>query len=138
MIAVGAVAALLVVSSNLVDEGEIVEVKTVDSAGREHVTELWIVDLPAGPFLRASSPDAQWLARVRAEPEVVVTRRGQQVAYRAIPEADGEIRQHVNAAMREKYGVNDRFWSRVSDTERMVPIRLLPSASASASTRTSH
>jgi hypothetical protein len=138
MIAVGAVAALLVVSSNLVDEGEIVEIKTVDAHGREHVTEAWIVDLPAGPYLRASSPEARWLERLRGEPEVVVTRRGQQVAYRAIPESDHEIRELVNAAMREKYGVNDRFWAQLSDTERMVPIRLLPSASASASTRTSH
>ena len=124
MIAVGAVAALLVVGTWLVDEGEIVKVTTVDARGRDHVTELWIVDLPSGIWLRAGSPDVEWLARIRATPEIVVERQGEQRRYRAVPDPSPEAQREVDRAMSEKYGAADRFWARVSDHAHTVPIRL--------------
>ena len=65
MIAVGLVAAIPVITSRLVDEGEIVTLTTVDDRGREYMTEVWIVDLPTGSYLRAGSSDARWLERLR-------------------------------------------------------------------------
>ena len=72
MIAAAALAALLIGLSSLVDEGEIVSVTTRDTKGRTHVTQLWIADLDTGAYLRAGSPDAAWLARLRAEPDVTL------------------------------------------------------------------
>ena len=130
MIAVGVLAALLVGVPYLVDEGEIVKVATVDSNGRDHFTELWIVDLAEGPYLRAGSPEVAWLARIRAQPEITLHRGDLAVNFRAACEEDASIRGRVNLAMSEKYGFADRLWGRVSDRGQAVPVRLVPSGAA--------
>ncbi len=130
MIAIAILAALLVVASRLIDEGEIVKVTTIDSKGRDHVTELWIVDLDEGPFLRSSSPDAAWLARIRGHPEITLRRGDRDAVFRALPAEGASTRDQVNLAMSEKYGFADRLWAGISDYRRAVPIRLVPSGAA--------
>ena len=130
MIAVGILVALLVGATHLIDEGEIVKVATTDSEGRDHVTELWIVDLEGGPYLRAGSPDVAWLARIRAQPEVTLQRGDLSVNFQAICEEDASIRGQVSLAMSEKYGFADRLWARVSDRRQAVAVRLVPSSAA--------
>ncbi len=130
MIAVAVSTALLVAASYLIDEGEIVKVTTIDSKGRDQVTELWIVDLDEGPYLRSGSPGSAWLARVRVHPEITLHRGDRDARFRALPEDDASIRDRVNLAMSEKYGFADRLWAGVSDRVRSVPIRLVPSGAA--------
>ncbi len=130
MIGIAILAALLVVASRLIDEGEIVKVTTIDSKGRDQVTEVWIVDLEERSYLRSSSPDAAWLARVRVHPEITLHREDRDTRFRAVPEEGGSIRDQVNLAMSEKYGFADRLWAGVSDRARSVPIRLAPSGAA--------
>ena len=134
MIAAAVLAALLIGVSSLIDEGEIVRVTTLDSKGRTHVTQLWIVDLDTGAYLRARSPDAAWLSRIRAEPEVTLQRRDAEAKFRALGEDRAAIRAEVNLAMGEKYGFADRLWVRLSDPTRAVPLRLVPSAASAAVT----
>lgn len=131
MLSVTLIAGLLVAGTYLIDEGEIVEVKTIDVSGRDHITEVWIVDLPSGLYLRAGSPDAAWLERVRDDPEIVVTRGEQEGVYRAVVEDEQTIRAKVNAAMSAKYGFADRLWGRFAAHDTAVPIRLVPSGAAS-------
>jgi hypothetical protein len=126
MIGVGLLAAGLVLGTWLVDEGEIVKLTSVDAAGREQVTELWIVDMPSGAWLRAGDPASRWLARIRANPEVVLERDGELQHYRALPDSSPETREEINRAMAEKYGAADRFWGRISDHGKTVPVRLRP------------
>jgi hypothetical protein len=126
MIGVVSVAAVLVLGTWFVDEGEIVRLTSVDAAGRDHVTELWIVDLPSGLWLRAGAPDARWLERIRANPELIVERGDQESRYRAVPEPTPERQQEVNRAMAEKYGAADRVWARIFDHRLTVPVQLLP------------
>ena len=132
MIAVGSVAALLVLGTWLVDEGEIVELSTRDAKGREQVTELWVVDLPSGTWLRAGSPDVRWLARVRSTPEVVLERGEAKRHYRAVPDEAADLRDQINWAMREKYGAMDRLWGRLSDRRLTIPVRLVSSEAVAA------
>lgn len=131
MIVIGAIAGLLVIGSIVIDEGEIVELRTVDPAGRDHVTEVWIVDLPEGSYLRSGSRETSWLERIRSRPEIVLTREEQEVAYRAIPRGDETTRRQVNDAMRAKYGFADQIWERLGDHAAAVPIRLEPSGAVS-------
>ncbi len=124
MLAVAFLAALLVISSRLVDEGEIVMITTIDPHGRDQVTEVWIVELPLGTYLRAGSPDVGWLERLRAHPEITVERGGEVSSFRAVPDDGDAIREQVNQAMSEKYGFADRLWGRFSDRGHAIPIRL--------------
>jgi hypothetical protein len=127
MIAVGSLAVLLVGASHLLDAGEIVKLVSVDAIGREHVTQLWVVDFANGSYLRADSPDAGWLARLRGDPEVTLKRGDGEAQFRAVCEEGRLIRGQVNRAMSEKYGFADRLWGRFSDHARAVPVRLVPS-----------
>ena len=121
MITVAILAVLLVVASRLIDEGEIVKVTTLDSSGRDQVTEVWIVDLDGGSYLRAGSPDAAWLARVRAHPEITVHRGDRDAKYRAVCDEGASIRGRVNLAMSEKYGFADWLWALLSDRVARCP-----------------
>ena len=127
MIAVGLLAALLVGASHLVDEGEIVKLVTVDSKGRDQSTELWIVDLEEGSYLRAGSPDVAWLARIRARPQVTLHRGDVVFNFDAVCEEDESTRDRVDRGMSEKYAFADRLWGHISDRRRAVPVRLVPS-----------
>lgn len=132
MLVVGAVAASIVVGARLIDEGEVVQLTTVDARDADHITEVWIVDLPTGSYLRASSPDAAWLARLRERPLVTLLRDGRESRRRAVPDEDAETRKRVNEAMRAKYGLADDFWGRLSDFSNAVPVRLDPAGAAAA------
>jgi hypothetical protein len=117
----------------LVPEGEVATLSTVAADGAEFETQVWVVEgdgLPGGGegvvFLRAGSPDASWLARLRARPDVALERGETRLAYRALPEEDAALRERVNRAMAAKYGVSDRLINVVFDRGRSVPIRLVP------------
>ena len=79
-------------------------------------------------ILRASSRSSDWLARLRADPEVELRRGEESSGYVAHSQEDPETRERVNQAMAEKYGFSDRLLSMVVPPERAVPVRLEPAA----------
>jgi hypothetical protein len=124
MIGVGALAGLLVASTWMIDEGEIVKITTVDADGDEHETEVWIVDLPSGTYLRSGRSDTGWLERLRVHPEVVLKRDGTKRSCTARVLDSPQVSAEVSRAMAEKYGFADDIWGAVSDRSGAVPIRL--------------
>ena len=62
MLLVGAVAALIVVGSIWIDEGEIVTLMTKGADSTLHATQLWTVELDGTRYLRASNANAAWSA----------------------------------------------------------------------------
>lgn len=128
----GIVAALVVLLSAFgLDEGEVVTLTTVSPSGARFETSVWLVEDGGSLWLRSGRPDAQWLARLRARPEITIARDEERLAYRAIPLDDDAARSRVNAAMAEKYGVADRILARFVPLGRSVPIRLDPSTETS-------
>jgi hypothetical protein len=123
----------LVVGVLLVPEGEVATLATFSADGVEYETQVWVVEgdgLPGGTpgvvYLRAGSPEASWLARLRERPQVALERGEERRAYLALPEDDPALREGVNRAMAEKYGVSDRLIAYVFDRGEAVPIRLVP------------
>jgi hypothetical protein len=115
-----------------VDEGEVVNLTTVDASGARFETQLWIIEEDGQLWLRAGRPAAQWLARLRAHPEVEI-QRGEDIAeFRAVPVDGPTARAAVNRAMAAKYGRADRMIARVFDRDSAVPIRLDPVPAANA------
>lgn len=126
MVAAGITTAFLVLGSEFVDEGEVVRLAITDDAGRTHETDLWIVDLEDGSYLRAAEPDAHWLVWLRANPRIKLERAGSEHAFLAVPDEHGETRSRVGTAMAEKYGFADRLWSVLADRSSAIAIRLYP------------
>jgi hypothetical protein len=120
----------------ILPEGEVATLSTVAADGAEFETQVWVVEgdgLPQADagvvFLRAGSPDSAWLARLRARPQVELARGEKLRAYVAVPEDDAALRERVNLAMAEKYGIADRLIALVFDRRRSTPIRLVPDPS---------
>ena len=105
------------------ESGEVVVVTAVDDAGTFHETRVWVADLADGTYLRAGSPDAEWLARVRARPQVLLERGGErrEVRLQAVDKA-----AEVNAQMALKYGWADIVVGTVFSRRDAVALRVLP------------
>ena len=88
----------------LAESGEVVVLETRDASGATHETRLWVVDHEGFPWLRTGNPKSPWLARLRVNPEVAVTRGGERRAYRAVPVEDDATRARINTLVLEKYG----------------------------------
>jgi hypothetical protein len=126
-IALAALVAVLFGLLGLMSEsGEVVVLRTTDSAGATADTRLWIVEHEEAQWLRGGNPDSTWLGRVRANPDVEMTRSDDTRAYRAVIVAEPAVRDRVNALMAEKYGTADRVIGWMSDRSAVVPIRLDP------------
>ena len=67
----------------LIESGEVATVWTRNHAAVEEATRLWIVEYEGDLWLNAGSPEAAWLANIRAAPEVRVEYRGTERHYHA-------------------------------------------------------
>lgn len=102
--------------------GETVVLETLDERGNSFFTKLWVVDIHDEPWLRAGQPDATWLQRIQASPDVFLVRDGTRAAYRA--EIAGYEADRINYEMREKYGYADQLISLIHAPGQVVAIRL--------------
>lgn len=102
--------------------GETVVLRTFDARGIGSDTTLWIVEIGGHPYVRSGRTGSDWLARLSETPEVQVVRDEQVTSYRAV--VIPKMRDPVNRAMTEKYGLAARamaFWVDPADS---TPIRL--------------
>jgi hypothetical protein len=107
--------------------GEGVVGRAQDDDGAFHDTRLWVVDVDGAAYVRTGNPQSPWLLRVRAHPDVEVTRAGATASFRAVPVEDPGIRDRVNAAVAEKYGFSETTLRATFLTpERVTPVRLDP------------
>ena len=122
----GLVVALPVFYFGLAESGEVVVLETTDATGSQ-ATRLWVTDHEGYAWLRTGDAGASWLTRLRANPEVGVTRAGQRGVFRAVIIGDPAIRDAINALTLEKYGWRERVLRAVMmDPAGVQPIRLEP------------
>lgn len=104
--------------------GEVAELETGDPRGGALQTSVWVVDLSGEVWIRATNPDALWLARLRADPDVRLLRDGVRSPRRALILDDFD--DQIALAMREKYGRADAVMTWMRDPGDYVSIRLEP------------
>ena len=122
-------AALLLLGLGLLVASERMEVVVLasrDASGAAHETRLWIVDSDDSTWLRCGSSERDWLARVRANPEVELRRGGTLARFRAVVVDDPAVAARVDELMREKYGVTDLLIQLLEGRPQGVPVRLVP------------
>jgi hypothetical protein len=111
----------------LAESGEVVVLETRDRAGDGQQTRLWIVDDGGYSWLRSGDPESAWLARLRAIPDVSVTRDGVERDYFAVPVEDASLRERINELMLAKYGLAERILrALMMDAGGATPVRLDP------------
>jgi hypothetical protein len=110
----------------MAESGEVVVLETQDAAGT-HATRVWVVDDAGFAWLRTGDAKAGWLVRIRANPEIAVTRGGERRAYRAVLVEDAATRDRINALTLEKYGLAEEILrAMMMDPAGATPIRLEP------------
>ncbi|MCP5358387.1 MAG: hypothetical protein H7A06_09615 [Pseudomonadales bacterium] len=114
---------LLVIARVALERGEVVELHTLDPQNERVVTELWVVDDAGLQYLRAGNPEDLWLARIRDNYSVELTRNGETRQYTAVVRVDK--RDRINRLMAEKYTWGDSFRELLSGTRaHAVPVEL--------------
>jgi hypothetical protein len=109
--------------------GAVVDVTTVAPNDITRETPLWIVEVGGDLYLRAGSPNAQWLARIENNPLIWLETGGVRQRFEALPlRDDRSVRLSVNRAMAEKYGLADTLVGLLVDPDRSVPILIRPAA----------
>jgi acyl transferase domain-containing protein len=97
---------------------------TRNAEGTTFETSLWIIEDEGSLWLRAGNPDSSWLKRIRATPQVEVTRGDETVVYLA--EVVSGRSGRVNQRMAEEYGWADQVIALMRDSESTRAIRLVP------------
>ena len=104
---------------------EVVELHTVDAAGNEVTTRLWIVDDAGFQYLRSSDISSGWGARVLAGAGFELDRNGSRASYRATLREDK--RERINELMQAKYTWGDNMIGvLVGSREAAMPLELHP------------
>lgn len=104
---------------------EIVQLHTVDAAGEEVTTRLWIVDDGGFQYLRSTDITRSWGARTQSDAGFELTRNGSRARYTATTRQDR--RERINDLMRAKYTWGDRVIALlVGGRDAAIPLELHP------------
>ncbi len=119
-----ALLALIGIHFSLIEIGrEVVVLRTESPDGMPTETRLWVVDVDGVPWLHSAGPG--WAARMSGRPEVALQRAGAWHRYVAVARP-GQHPQ-VDQALREKYGVADRWVRFIAPCgEDTLAVRLEP------------
>lgn len=142
MLVVCLVASVLVIGALLIPEGEVVTIEGPDAGGSHYATQLWIAEVDGLRYVRAVNPGAEWLARVRTQPDLDLSSSHgdttQPQPVRAVIVDDNKLENALNAAMAEKYGVANALVCVFVDTSTVVAVRLDSRSVARASQAAEH
>jgi len=116
-------AAVMILQIAASERVEVIDMKTLDENGEYVETRLWIVDHDGMQYVRAGS-DSGWYLRMKANPEVLMTRNGKENKYRAVenrPKAD-----LIQQLMNKKYTWGDDVIGLMFGREDPIPMELHP------------
>lgn len=104
---------------------EVVELHTVDEAGEQLTTRLWMVDDGGYQYLRVGSDGSGWFDRLRSNGEFQLTRLGIRQSYTSVLRNDKSDK--INDLMQAKYTWGDTVIGvLVGSREGSIPIELHP------------
>lgn len=97
------------------EEERVVQIVTFDEDGDRRDTKIWVVVLDDAGYIRTN--DSRWLANIRRDPEVQLRVRGYEYLMRADEVEDPAVKERVEEAFKEKYGLLQRMmsWFRISE-----------------------
>ena len=102
---------------------EVVTLRTQNPDGTWKETRLWVVDYDGSTWLHSAGP--VWAHRFDDQPVVELERSGSVQRYTATPVSGPH--PEIDAALREKYGIADRWVRFIAPCdESTLPVRLTP------------
>jgi hypothetical protein len=90
----------------LIESGEVIALRAMPDEGHDFIARLWIVDHQGHSWIGKADPSkARWVARLRSNSRVEVTRNDLTECHRAVLVEDLEIRRDVYALFQSKYEI---------------------------------
>lgn len=123
MLGAGFLTATLLLAVIVLDKGEVVQLITRDPAGQRRETQLWIAELDGHAYFRAGDSGAGWLTRLQSNASATLERNGRAVEIETFVEDEPQVRERLDRAMAQKYGLADRIWGFLRSPD-CVPIRI--------------
>lgn len=102
----------------------VLETRTEDGSLRE--THVWYVVRDGELWVEAGAPENGWFLDVQRSPELVFRSDGPAGPYRARIDRDPAAHPRLRAALREKYGLRDRWVGMWVDSSRSLAVQLHP------------
>ncbi|MFQ5417862.1 MAG: hypothetical protein ACE5FL_12550 [Myxococcota bacterium] len=104
--AIAAVILVLCVAFALIESGEVIVLHTMPDEGHDFIARLWIVDYQGQPWIGKADPSkAKWVARLRSDSRVEVTRGDVAECRQAVLAEDPAARREVYSLFQSKYRV---------------------------------
>jgi len=124
--AIAAVAVLVAAGVTLLalEGGEVVVLRTRDTAGTPRDTRTWVADDAEGTWMEAANPARPFLAQLTEHPDVQLRRRGQWTHCQARVAANPGGHERIRRLLASKYGWKDRWIGLLTDTSRSLAVRL--------------
>ncbi|HTO52853.1 MAG TPA: hypothetical protein VMR50_05650 [Myxococcota bacterium] len=104
---------------------EVAVLRTYEGDGTPRDTKMWVVDYQGAPYVRIGRPGRGWGERLKANPDVELTRAGATSARHAVVISEPDTRRAIEAAFADKYGWVD-WWFGVVIRRNPDTIRLDP------------
>lgn len=115
--------ALLGIQTLASERVEVVELHTLDEAGTEVITRLWVVDDAGFQYLRVGADGSGWFTRSQSNGEIQLGRNGETQRYSTVLRQDKSDR--VNQLMQQKYTWGDSFFALVMGSrDGSIPVEL--------------
>lgn len=115
--------ALLGIQTLASERVEVVELHTLDEAGTEVITRLWVVDDAGFQYLRVGADGSGWFTRSQSNGEIQLGRNGETQRYNTVLRQDKSDR--VNQLMQQKYTWGDSFFALVMGSrDGSIPVEL--------------
>ena len=122
-ILVGIVVLFGVIQTVASERIEVVELATLDEAGAEQITRLWVVDDDGFAYLRVGADGSGWFSRLQDNGEIQVTRNDEPKRYTTVLRHDKSGR--INTLMQEKYTWGDTFFATMfGSRDGSIPVEL--------------
>ena len=102
---------------------EVVELHTLNEAGEDKITRLWVVDHNGFPYIRAGHNQSSWYLRLNPAKTIELTRSEKTIVYQAIPDINS--RNTINRLMQEKYTWGETFIGSLFNRDASIPIKLI-------------
>lgn len=109
------------------EQESVIHLLTHDEDGDVRETKVWVVVVAGAGYVRTNA--SQWLENVQRNPELQVKLRGYDYLMRAEEVRDASLRERVEEAFKEKYGLAQRTMSLLRFREPTV-LRLVPRTEA--------
>lgn len=104
---------------------EVVELHTLDDAGVEVITRLWVVDDAGFQYLRVGADGSGWFSRSQSNGEIQLERNGETQRYNTVLRQDKS--DSINQLMQQKYTWGDSFFALVlGSRDGSIPVELHP------------